>query len=492
VVVAASIYHPVVFWGENAWDLSSPIKILLVGAAIAAVGLLVVWLLARFGIDRRSAALGVATGTLTLTQWDTTPAVPLLLLVALPFAVVWVADRLSRSRLLDVLTVVVVAVFGVAPLVELVLAHVEQAAPYPTKQLATRSPAEATGKVEDIVVVIVDSYPSLSLAEEWYGHDTSILRDGLSDKGFDVPRVAWSQLTFTDLSVPSLLELQPVIGEGPLEPWRNVSSVNGIMRGDSLVSTTLMSAGFSYTHIESGSDALACGNVVERCTQSPWIDEPVWELLRTTIAGGWMEERFGSYTVAGTLSAAHNLTRLGDDLIGNGSHDYVFAHLYLPHPPLVVDAECRALDGGPFSEPPIGGARSDTAYLNAFSDQLACVDDLLVTLAGIAAPSTAVLITADHGPGFGGQLVRDGSTWTDADVAERLGILLAYRLPDGCEPPVDTINVDVMRAIMSCSVDMELPVRRPDFLLGAENPVAVAPDRMARIRSDLEAGTIEP
>jgi hypothetical protein len=492
LVLAASFYRPMIFWAQNAWDLSSPNKILAVGAVVGVLGLLVLWLLARLGIERRAAALGVATGILILTEWEKADNVPVFLKILVPVVVAWIGHRLSRSKLLEVVAVVAVAVFGVAPLVQLVMAHIDQAQPYPLKELAGAGLAEPTGLVEDVVVVIVDSYPSLYVAREWQGHDTVFLEHELSDLGFEIPDAAWSQLTFTALSVPSILELQPVVTEGPIEPWGNVSSANQIIRGDNLVANTLQNAGFSYTHIESGADPLACGGLVDSCAESTWVDEPVWELLRTTVVARWMEEHLGLYTVAGTLNAADNLVQVGDDLIGNGEHDYVFAHFFLPHIPVVVDAECAVLDTGPLFEPSSDTGRSDTVFLDAFSEQLKCADDLVTRIAGIAGPSTAILITADHGTGFGGQVGRDGRTWTDADIAERLGIMLAYHLPAGCEPPVDIINVDVMRAIMDCAVEMELPARNPEIFLGADNPVEVPPDRMASIRAQVEAGTLQP
>jgi hypothetical protein len=204
-----------------------------------------------------------------------------------------------------------------------------------------------------------------------------------------------------------------------------------------------------------------------------------------------MGDNLGFYSVAGALNAVDHLTRIGAELIGNGSHDYVFAHIFLPHPPVVVDGSCRVLEGGRLPDPESQG-RSDDAYLAAFSQQLTCVDDLLVSVAEMAAPSTAMLITADHGTGFGGQVGRHGSTWSDADIAERLGIMLAYHLPDACEPPLDVVNVDAMRAIMACAVDMEIPTRNPEVFLGADNPFLLDAGRLTEIRARVEAGTLQP
>ena len=458
---------------------------------MAIIGLVSTWAVARIGIDRRAAALGVATAILIFGGWETASNVPVILKLTLPVFVTWLGNSLTRSKLKDAIAVVTVAVFGLAPMIQLVIAHIDQATPYPLIALEAPGPARATGNVEDIVVVIVDAYPSLYVTEEWHGHDTTVLADELTHDGFVVPPAAWSQLTFTALSVPSILELQPVAMEGPLPPWGNQSSVNRIIQGDNFVASALKSAGFSYTHIESGADPLSCGDQVDQCMESGWIDEPVWELLETTVAARWMEDNLGFYSVAGTLHAVESLTRMGTELIGNGSHDYIFAHMFLPHPPVAVEKQCQVLEGGRLPRP-AGDVRSDDDYLDAFSQQLSCVDDLLVRIEQVAGPSTAMLLTADHGTGFGDQVDRDGRTWTDLDIAERLGIMLAYRMPEGCEPPVDVINIDVMRAIMSCAVDVELPTRNPEILLGADNPFLLDPGRMAKIRSQVESGTLAP
>jgi hypothetical protein len=116
-------------------------------------------------------------------------------------------------------------------------------------------------------------------------------------------------------------------------------------------------------------------------------------------------------------------------------------------------------------------------------------------VAGIAASardSTAFMITADHGTGFGGQTTRNGAEWSDLDMAERLSILVSYRMPEACSAPVDVVNIDVMRAIISCATDLEMPQRDTTTLLGADNPFLVDPARVARIRDDVESGAIRP
>ncbi|HLF41904.1 MAG TPA: sulfatase-like hydrolase/transferase [Acidimicrobiia bacterium] len=494
VVAAAAFNLPILIWARNSWDLSSPNKLLVLGGSLALVGCGVVWLLSRFGIDIQAASLGVGIGLMVFVYWKDLPDIAPVIWIAVVAAMTGGGHLLRGSRILDGVTVVLIAVVGVAPLVELVFAHFEHATPYPLVGLTDSdtgvTPTEA---VEDVIVVIVDGYPSLRIAEDWFEHDASPLIDHLSSIGFQVIPEAWSQHTFTAPSVSALLELHPVVDDGPPEPWGNLGSFYTITRGDSFVSRTLRNAGFTYTHFESGWDATTCGEGVDRCVASPWIDETVAGFIDSTALGNWVEQRLGNYVVDATMHTTEGLTRLGHDLAGNGSHDYIFAHLALPHDPPVVNETCE------FEEE---RAREDLLFLEglisvedrrrAIADQMTCVDSLIRDIADVAGPSTAMIITGDHGTGTGGQIPRAPSEWTDSDVAERFGIFLAYRLPSECDEPHDAISTLVMRVIVSCAVHVGLPNEKSGHLIGLAVPEWVEPSRMQDIRLRLAAGSLGP
>ncbi|MEX2251168.1 MAG: sulfatase-like hydrolase/transferase [Acidimicrobiia bacterium] len=391
------------------------------------------------------------------------------------------------------MVLVLIAVVGVTPLLQVGLAHLQNTNPYPLTTGPDFGPeAIATGEVEDVMVIIVDGYPNLRTAEDWFGHDTVPLTERLSSLGFEVAREAWSQHTFTAPSVSALLELRPVIDAVPVGSAANLSSLYAITRGDNFVSRWLKAAGFTYTHFDSGWDVTACGEMVDRCVGSPWIDETIGGLIDSSALGGWLQRRLGSYTLAATMNTANGLLQLGHELSQNGSHDYIFAHLLLPHDPPVVNETCqfdeaRVRDDQLY----LGGSVSTHDRRQAISDQMTCVDSLLSQIAGVPGPSTAVLITADHGTGTGGQVPRQVSEWTDADVAERFGILLAYRLPPSCGQPRDVVNTLVMRAIMDCAVTVDLPEEKPGHLIGLANTEWVEPTRMQEIRARLGRGVLE-
>jgi hypothetical protein len=150
----------------------------------------------------------------------------------------WLSHRTTATNWVW-LAIVFVAAFGVAPVLQVAATHIEESEPYPLVERRTLESAIATGVIEDVVVVVADSYPNLHIAESWFGHDTAALTDDLEMLGFTVEPGAWSQHTFTSLSVPSILELQSIIEGGPTGPWRNRSSLYRIARGDNFVAQTL-------------------------------------------------------------------------------------------------------------------------------------------------------------------------------------------------------------------------------------------------------------
>ena len=472
VLTAAAFYRPLTFWADNAWDLSSPLKPLTLGVISAVVSYLLFLGLTRATRQALAAAATVAVAVLVVMHWNLFQYPILVVALFVVFALL--ATRLGESTQRGVVYVLV-AVFGLAPLVQVVTAHLRDTEPYPIVDLASRQETTATGLVEDILFVVVDGYPSLTLAEEWFGHDPSDIEAHLTGLGYEVIETGWTQFTFTGLSVPSMLELQPIAAPGPTS-YRNRSSVFRIMRGDSLVASSLRDAGFTYFHVEGGWDGSSCG-FSDRCLSAPWFDETMWLLLGTSPFANWLTERDGSFYVPGTLHATGSLISLRDEF-SDGNHDYVFAHLLLPHDPYVVDSECRVL-------PP-------TAEVARIDAQLTCVDGLIEEIAGLATSTTAVLIVADHGPHTLSQRFIPAAEWTDAQIAERFSVFLTYRYPNGCAEPAAPTNLEVMRAVVSCAIDIELPPNHGRYLIGADNPEWVEPERMQRIQAQLEAGSIAP
>lgn len=476
-------------WSANAWDMSAPERLLAIGAVIFGLAMVPYALLTRVWVRPGPSALGVAGALHIALNWQHLQPHPLYWVGVI--AAISIAGHVTLGvEATRWISVVAIATLAVGPVAQLVMAHVQNSEPYPIIETAGEVSGTATDLVEDVVIVIVDSYPSLALAESWFSHDTTMVQQQLGELGFTVETVGLSQHTFTGLAVPSLLELRPVAEAGPKGNWGNHLSVYEIVRGDNLVANSLRSAGYHYTHVESGWDGGSCGPV-DTCLRSTWLDEVVWELLRPSVVSSLLEQRYGHFAVGNSLNVVDHL-KAKSQIFDDGRRDYVYAHLLLPHDPLVVDENCDvSFDDtkGP-TYFPLGDDTSGAVV--PLVAQLRCVDRLIIEIAELAGPKSAMVITGDHGTWTGGQLSVPPEKWSDADIGERLGVFLAYRLPDSCAEPSTTVNTDVVRAMMECAVDIELPERNGVFLIGADAPVRVDPARMSRIQASILDGTLVP
>jgi hypothetical protein len=474
LVVAAAFYRPLIFWAHNAWDLASPTKILLVGAVMAFAGLCLLVVLIILGESPLPSGLALAALLYLLMQWHQVGSTGSTALLFGVLVIWWLSRKAGQSSLIDAAAVAVLAAIGLIPVVQVVTAHIEDRVPFPLVDLPIPSNAQPSGAIEDVMVVVVDTYPSLPLRRDWLGGNPDFLLDELAETGFTVPRSAWARHTYTALSVPSILSLQSVVEEGPTGSWGNRSSSYKLLRGDNYVSQTLESAGFSTVHIESGWDGSSCGPTVDQCIQSPWIDEPVFQLLTTSVAHEWLENRF--HTVTGTLNTAAALNKELARLAGNASHDYIFAHFLLPHDPFLVNQRCEPLSA------PVMLSSDVAANRRAYAAQLSCVDRLLSDVVANVKPNTAVLLTGDHGGNTARQLSLPPEQWTDADIAERFGVFLAYKLPSNCPQPRIADPMTAMGAVLGCAVGQRFDVQAPAYLIGADEPVRIDHARMTRIK----------
>lgn len=471
LIAGATFYRPLVFWARNAWDLRDPLDVFATSAVGFGIGLLLYLGARQLPVRDLPIAFFIAGGAFISFNYHNISVFPAWTWLALvSIASVLIHRAITDWMLVRVVSVLLVVTVG-TPALQVALQHHSQRIPYPLSDLgAPPAFAEPTGRVEDILVLVVDSYPMIAVASNWFGHDSAPLERSLKEADFLIPRVSWSHNTFTSLAVPSLLQLDQVIDGAMKREGGNRRPAYEIVGGNNVVAKTLQKAGFEYNHIESGWNGAKCQEV-DVCHESIWLDEANWALLAPSLFSHFLEERYGSMSVVNTMRSVDHLRGL--EVFDNGSHDYVFAHIMLPHGPYVVDSGCNVVAPDDRSTP-----RSDYEPIRR---QLACVDSLLTSIVANVTDRTAVLITGDHGTGEGGQVGNRPSTWSEADIAERLGALLAYKLPQDCAGPERRTNVYALRAILDCAVDADLPSDAVPFLIGEYEPIEIDVERLASI-----------
>lgn len=481
LISGTAIYRPLVFWAKNPWDLMNPVGIFATTAVVIVAAIFLYLVVTRLRVRELPVAFLIAGMVFIALNHGDSEIVPAALLIALVVVVSILLHRRLSDQSLGRIALVALVVTVVAPTLQVGWQHITQRTSYPLAELAAPVAADSTDRVEDILLIIVDSYPMVAVANDWYGHDTGPLERSLTTAGFEVPRISWSHNTYTGLAVPSLLQLHQVADDSPKGDWGNRQTRYDIIGGRNFVVGTLRHAGFKYTHVEGGWNGASCGKV-DVCLESTWLDEANWNLLSSSLASDFLTTRYGSMEVGNTLRVVDHLRDL--DVFGDGQHDFIYAHMMLPHHPFVVDAECNVL-------PPDAQSDSDDEY-GLLRKQLECVDSLLKDVVAKVDSSTAVLIAGDHGMRTRDQVASPPAGWSNADLAERMGALLAYKLPDQCDGPEIASNLHAMRSIMACSVTAELPSNDASFLIGETDPVWASAERLTSIadqlRSDWDGG----
>jgi hypothetical protein len=329
-------------------------------------------------------------------------------------------------------------------MVALVLAPLVQV----TLTSATAMAAEA-GERPDVVVLFVDGYAGSDWLEEIFSFDNHEFEEGLRGLGFDVVPNAVSSYSMTYASIASVLDLEYVVAEGSTVDSRLRAALYRRLSDDNKFVAALKDLGYHYTHIESGWGGTSCGPAVDTCVRSQWLDESTWYYLQRTAVAQMMREWKGHAFSQGGL---HSLKALATVPTSPQRPDLVVSHVLLPHPPFFVDEGCRfrfdpRLDGLNVMAPYLGGTDIATVRLEAYVQQVECVNRALIHGIGALAADTVVVIIGDHGSDAQGQLVERVEEWDSRQVSERLHTILAVR---GCGGETPTATINSLRYLLAC------------------------------------------
>ncbi len=312
----------------------------------------------------------------------------------------------------------------------------------------------------DVYFVVLDGYGRSDVLEAVYGYSNSHFLDGLVRRGLTVPDGATANYSMTAASVASTLNMDYMVAPGTVPDHPLRLALYQVIQGDNLVARSLTDAGYEFVYIESGWDGSRCGSNVDTCYRSGFLDEASWALLNRTPLAVPLETWFGHAFAQNGLRALDELTQVAGE--ASATPRFVFAHVLLPHPPLVLDAECQVRP-----EPrPVGGAvgarfLADSPALEgrkwAYVEQVQCTNMKVLRFLDELGDDSVVFLTGDHGPDSNGQPSLPPGEWTEVDRIERFGVFSAYGLPAGCEhedQDMDLING--MRLLVSCVTGEEL------------------------------------
>lgn len=311
----------------------------------------------------------------------------------------------------------------------------------------------------DIYLIVLDRYGSDWSIEHRFGIPGDALPDWLATQGFQVYPGARANYRATDFSLASMLSMR-MLDEYSAVPGRESGdrtyARSRLERPE--VAAFLKDNGYAYYQLGSWYGPTQTNELVD--VTLTWNEDTEFEaVLRESTMLPLIDRFLGRTEGEGdeyrddARSAVHFQFRQLQRLPSVPGRKFVFAHILLPHPPYIFDA-----DGGMV----VTATAETVPERELYQQQLAYTDGQVratveALLAGPADQDPIIVIMGDEGP----FLCRNVDCVNDSDrrLGIRFGALAAYYLPDQPQGlfPDDHSHVNTFRRILSAYFGADLP-----------------------------------
>ncbi|MGH8874695.1 MAG: sulfatase-like hydrolase/transferase, partial [Acidimicrobiia bacterium] len=331
------------------------------------------------------------------------------------------------------------------------------------EEAAQPSLPAASGASPDIYLVVLDGYARGDVLQNLYGFDNGPFLSELGSRGFRVAEEAAANYSVTHLSLGGVLSMDYVMGHGTTPSLSDNRRLLEMLQGDNPVVGSLQEAGYVYVHGESGWHGTDCGPRADVCLGGPLVDDTAWSILQSTpLAEAFLRRTRNAITEA-SLRRWEEISRWPELTVGWPRPRFVFLHLILPHPPFVLNSDCRLETEDSLQEAGREDPASGPAYLLewrlGYVQQVRCANRMVLTLVDHLPPDAVVVVMGDHGPDSHLQLKLSPEDWEGIHIYERFPVLAALRLPERCdEVPDDLATVNTFRTVFACLFQADLPL----------------------------------
>ncbi len=473
-LLALSCHLPLSFVASN-WRASASIpSIIAVTLAVYVSSLLLYWGLSKITPTKWHALTMSSLAVLIFWHWidfqlapELTGGAPAWILQVVVMGLLALACwRFANRRQFKVAVFAIALTLAIVPaafVMSLIAAMGNSqiiASEYTGEGLAAREP------LPDIYFVVLDGYARDDVLATDFGFDNSPFLEELEEAGFHTSTRATANYSSTHVSIPSMLDMDLPIREGPIISVNDLRALGVITSGDNAVVRSLKELGYFYVHGSSEWWGNRCGPEVDVCLGGPLMDITAFDLLQATPLRTFLFPETGD---PGTATTVRRLEELEEwEQTSSEWPDqpkFVFLHVILPHPPLYLDAQCdpnpgemlsqRRLNAYPPLEDSVVAARKA-----AYVEQVECANQFVSTLLEAADPDSIVVLTSDHGPDSRAQLSQTAKLWQPDAVKERMSTFTSMRLPSQCEQPNEDLHlVNMFRLVIRCIADgSELPL----------------------------------
>jgi Sulfatase len=333
---------------------------------------------------------------------------------------------------------------------------------------------EAPATRPDVYYIILDRYANVDTLRDIYHFDNEPFMRALEDRGFSVARHAWANYFKTALSVYTSMNMHYIdpeqLGVDMSQPSR-FREIQGALRDHLALPVALKSLGYDYLQIGGWWEPTATNIDADLSLRFQGSAEFANALWSTTALSLIWPPAFGGTGPDGESMpfrdlARETITYAFDQLEATADRsgpDFVFAHITVPHPPYVFNAD------GSFPTHAEVDARSErdsyVAQLQWANQRvLRAIDNLMDH--DPDEPDPIIVLQADEGPfppGFSAD--EAGFQWLEAsprEIQQKYGILNAMRLP-GVDPASvgftdHTSPVNEFRIVLDAYFDANLPL----------------------------------
>jgi len=326
----------------------------------------------------------------------------------------------------------------------------------------------------DIYYIILDRYANADTLREIYHFDNQPFLHELEQRGFAIAHHAWANYFKTALSVYSSLNATLIdpekLGVDMSKPSRFVE-IQTALRDHLAVPSALKAIGYDYVHIGGWWEPTATNvdaDVSLRYQGSTEFMNAVWSttamsLFWPPVYGGTGPDGetmpFGELARDGAMYAFNALEQSSD----RPGPTFVFAHILLPHPPYIFNA-----DGSPVDRYTANHRPENISYIEQLrftnGRVLEAIDRLMQH--DPDEPDPIIIVQADEGPfppPFSAN--ESGFQWLDAtprEIQQKFGILNAVRMP-GVDPASVGFNeesspVNQFRMVFNAYFGTDLPL----------------------------------
>ncbi len=452
-------------WAEQPFALR-PLLVLVMTGLVAVFATVLLGGLSRGFSNRLRWAMGVTSIVVVATfQWGVFVAtglevakiagLPVLTdIVPVVFAGLWLwiasrlADELPFAVIMSVATTIIVGVLGSA-------SYSLVAPAPPDLDVAVAAPGSP-----DVLLVVLDGYARADWLEESYGFDNTPFLRELEARGFIVASEATANYSYTYGSLSSMLNLDYVFLPDDIEEQER-KRMRAALSGAAGIIPEFKQAGYEITFFENAWGGSLCGSAIDWCIRDGLMARAFWNVTQMTIlapvARAALDRPF-------TSGAADNLRSLGGVIATPNSARgprFTFAHILLPHSPLLLDAECKLNRMNNLRDWASGSPQEQAERRANYIGQLQCVNQRVLTALDLFLkdnPDGIVMMSADHGPASTLANEVPADQQPTVTIRERMALLSAYRLP-GCESTVrqNLTPVNGTRLLVNCALGTNLP-----------------------------------